>query len=119
MVMNLVKCHPVGELVAKLKSGKFIAKEQVVRESESLRIKDPIPSPLILVFSGEQGGRRGNSDNVVYPVTQMSPLDFEDRRALPLFNLYPQSVLRRDIIPPAPGAGPNLDMSSVQQICCL
>lgn len=93
MVMNLVKCHPVGELVAKLKSGKSIAKEQVVRESESLRIKYPVPSPLILVFSGKQGGRRRDSDNVIHPVTQMSPLDFEDRRTLPLFNLYPQPVL--------------------------
>lgn len=33
MIVNLVKRHPVEELVAKLKSGKIIAKEQVVRES--------------------------------------------------------------------------------------
>ena len=33
MVVNLVRRHPVEELVAKLKSGKTIAKEQVVRES--------------------------------------------------------------------------------------
>lgn len=32
MVVNLVQRHPVEELVAKLKSGKTIAKEQVVRE---------------------------------------------------------------------------------------
>lgn len=32
IVVNLVKRHPVEELVAKLKSGKTIAKEQVVRE---------------------------------------------------------------------------------------
>lgn len=32
VVVNLVKRHPVEELVAKLKSGKTIAKEQVVRE---------------------------------------------------------------------------------------
>jgi len=55
MIMNLVKCHPVGDLVAKLKSGKTIGKEQVVRESESLRTKIPVPSPLILVSSGKQG----------------------------------------------------------------
>ncbi len=33
MIVNLVKCHPVDELVAKLRSGKTIAKEQVIRES--------------------------------------------------------------------------------------
>lgn len=33
MVVNLVKRHPVDELVAKLKSGKSIPKEQVIRES--------------------------------------------------------------------------------------
>ena len=33
-MVNLVKCHPVDELVAKLKSGKTISKEQVVRESK-------------------------------------------------------------------------------------
>ncbi len=33
-MVNLVKRHPVEELVAKLKSGKTIAKEQVVRESK-------------------------------------------------------------------------------------
>ncbi|KAL6719580.1 E3 SUMO-protein ligase pli1 [Lecanora helva] len=32
LVVNLVKCHPVDELVAKLKSGKTIAKDQVIRE---------------------------------------------------------------------------------------
>ena len=35
MIVNLVKRHPVEELVAKLKAGKTIAKEQVVRESGS------------------------------------------------------------------------------------
>lgn len=33
MVVNLVKRHPVEELVSKLKSGKTIVKEQVIRES--------------------------------------------------------------------------------------
>jgi len=33
MVVNLVRRHPVEELVAKLKHGKTIAKEQVLRES--------------------------------------------------------------------------------------
>jgi hypothetical protein len=47
MVMNLVKCHPVDDLVAKLKSGKSIAKEQVVRESELLSTNKPVLSPLI------------------------------------------------------------------------
>ena len=36
MVVNLVKRHPVEELVSKLKSGKTIVKEQVIRESTLL-----------------------------------------------------------------------------------
>lgn len=35
MVVNLVKSHPVEDLVSKLKSGKTISKEQVIRESMS------------------------------------------------------------------------------------
>ncbi len=78
MVVNLVKCHPVDELVAKLKSGKTIIKDQVVRESESLGVEDPVPSPLISVFSDKYGGRRRHSGNVIYLVTQVSSLDAED-----------------------------------------
>lgn len=43
MVVNLVKRHPVEELVAKLKSGKTIVKEQVVRESRFLDSEDQLP----------------------------------------------------------------------------
>ena len=42
MVVNLVKRHPVEELVSKLKSGKTIVKEQVVRESRLLESQKPI-----------------------------------------------------------------------------
>ena len=38
-MVNLVKRHPVEELVAKLKSGKTIVKEQVVRESRLFNSK--------------------------------------------------------------------------------
>ena len=38
MVVNLVKRHPVEDLVSKLKSGKTIAKEQVIRESMLFRL---------------------------------------------------------------------------------
>ena len=41
-MVNLVKRHPVEELVAKLKSGKTIAKEQVVRESRLYQSKNNI-----------------------------------------------------------------------------
>ena len=33
MIVNLVRRHPVEELVTKLKAGKTITKEQVLRES--------------------------------------------------------------------------------------
>lgn len=33
MVVNLVRRHPVEDLVARLKNGKQISKEQVIRES--------------------------------------------------------------------------------------
>lgn len=42
MVVNLVKRHPVEELVSKLKSGKTIVKEQVIRESTLLESQKPI-----------------------------------------------------------------------------
>ena len=42
MVVNLVKRHPVEELVSKLKSGKTIVKEQVIRESTLPASQRPI-----------------------------------------------------------------------------
>lgn len=42
MVVNLVKRHLVEELVAKLKSGKTIVKEQVVRESRLFQLRGSI-----------------------------------------------------------------------------
>lgn len=39
-MVNLVKRHPVEELVVKLKSGKTIAKEQVVRESKLSQMEE-------------------------------------------------------------------------------
>lgn len=33
MIVNLVRQHPVEELVARLKSGRIITREQVIRES--------------------------------------------------------------------------------------
>lgn len=38
MVINLVRRHAVEDLVAKLKNGKQISKEQVVRESTLIRL---------------------------------------------------------------------------------
>lgn len=57
MVVNLVKCHPVHELVAKLRSGKTISKEQVVRESEYFTIRDQLYFSLTSMLSEEQGRR--------------------------------------------------------------
>lgn len=34
MIANLVRQHPVEELVTQLKSGKLISKDQVIRESK-------------------------------------------------------------------------------------
>lgn len=41
-MVNLVRRHPVEELVAKLKSGKTIAKEQVVRESRLFLFQESV-----------------------------------------------------------------------------
>lgn len=46
-MVNLVKRHPVEELVGKLKSGKTISKEQVVRES---RLSQPQESTLPILI---------------------------------------------------------------------
>lgn len=45
-MVNLVKRHPVEELVGKLKSGKTISKEQVVRES---RLSQAQKSTLLIL----------------------------------------------------------------------
>lgn len=42
MVVNLVKRHPMEELISKLKSGKTIVKEQVIRESTLPESQKPI-----------------------------------------------------------------------------
>ena len=44
LVVNLVKRHPVEKLVSKLKSGKTITKEQVVRESMPLDVPPERPA---------------------------------------------------------------------------
>ena len=49
-MVNMVKRHPVEELVAKLKSGKTIAKEQVVRESRFSKLEESISPLLTLGF---------------------------------------------------------------------
>ena len=49
-MVNLVKRHPVEELVGKLKSGKTITKEQVVRESTLSQPQEPILPILIIDF---------------------------------------------------------------------
>lgn len=50
MMVSLVKRHPVEELVAKLKSGKTTAKEQVVRESRSFQLQGSTLSLLTIGF---------------------------------------------------------------------
>ena len=49
-MVNLVKRHPVEELVAKLKSGKTIAKEQVVRESRQSQLQESTLTILTIDF---------------------------------------------------------------------
>ena len=56
MIVNLVKRHAVEELVSKLKSGKTIAKEQVIRESTLARLHNVYICLPILV--SEKQSRR-------------------------------------------------------------
>ena len=49
-MVNLVKRHPVEELVGKLKSGRTITKEQVIRESRLLHSQEPTLPILTVGF---------------------------------------------------------------------
>lgn len=44
LVVNLVRQHPIEDLVSKLRSGKIISKDQVIRESMCLKLQ-------VLVFA--------------------------------------------------------------------
>ena len=87
MVVNLVKCHPVEDLVSKLKSGKTIAKEQVIRESMLLRLQYSLLCLLFVMFSDQQGRRRRDSGHFLHNVIKMSIVDIENRYTLPFFHL--------------------------------
>lgn len=52
VLANMVKQHPVEELVSQLKSRKLISKEQVLRESKSVFcLKNSWPSPPVFLIS--------------------------------------------------------------------
>ena len=87
MVVNLVKRHPVEDLVSKLKSGKTIAKEQVIRESMLFRLQYSLLCLLIVIFSDQQGRRRRYSGHFLHNVVKMSIVDIENRYTLPFFHL--------------------------------
>lgn len=89
MVVNLVRCHPVNELVAKLKSGKTIAKDQVVRESKSGQANAERCCPLTSIISDKPCRRCGHSDYVLRHVSQMSSVDSKNRRTLSFIHLQP------------------------------
>lgn len=89
VVANLVRQHPVDELVAQLKSRKIISKDQVIRESKHVSSLVNTGDWFSHTCYSEKPRRRYRySCDIKYHVTQMPALDTEDSSAMPLCGLY-------------------------------
>lgn len=87
LVVNLVKLHPVEELVAKLKSGKRITKDQVIRESEHL-----YSATRILRADGKHSDKQGagyrHCCHFHCHVTQVSALNSKNQDTVQVDDMY-------------------------------
>ena len=77
-MVNLVKRHPVEELVGKLNSGKTISKEQVVRESRLSQAQKSTLLILTVNLSDKQVRRRRNCSDILNYVSEVPSVDAEN-----------------------------------------
>lgn len=109
-MVNLVKKQPVEALVAKLKAGKTISKEQVLRESMRFKLRGA-GMMLTLVTSEKQGSRCRHSRNLNCYVAEVPALHSPDGESLSGYDMHPQPVLRCFLVFAIARASSNMDMS--------
>ena len=92
LVVNLVKQEPCERLITRLKDGRSISKEQVIKES-MVSSKRYIRTELTKGRSGQPGKGYRHRSYVNNHVTEMSAFDPQDGHTMSVNNMYPQPVL--------------------------